>query len=122
MKAYAVDTNIILQDIANLYKISDKKSNIILISEIVLIEIEDKKKLFSDIGYQARAFSRLLASLDTVFVKKEENFTLVRKENSEFIIDFVFLDSYKKYELSEANDKKILEGIEAVKKFYKETK
>lgn len=42
-KTYVVDTNIILQNVQNLYNISDNKTNTIVIPETVLIELEDKK-------------------------------------------------------------------------------
>ena len=48
-KVYAIDTNIILQDINNIDKLSDNKENIIAIPETVLIELESKKKLFNEL-------------------------------------------------------------------------
>tara|TARA_R110002050_G_scaffold273777_2_gene417957 strand:- start:2204 stop:2389 length:186 start_codon:yes stop_codon:yes gene_type:complete len=42
-KIYVVDTNIILQNLQNLYKVSDNGSNVIVVPETVLFELEDKK-------------------------------------------------------------------------------
>ena len=44
-KVYILDTNIILQNLQNLYKISDNKTNHIVIPETVLLELEDKKEV-----------------------------------------------------------------------------
>ncbi|MCT7650141.1 PIN domain-containing protein [Aliarcobacter butzleri] len=49
-KVYVLDTNIILQNLQNLYKISDNKTNHIVIPETVLLELEDKKKLSNELG------------------------------------------------------------------------
>lgn len=62
-KTYVVDTNIILQNVQNLYNISDNKTNTIVIPETVLIELEDKKKLTNELGYHSREFARLLAKM-----------------------------------------------------------
>ena len=51
-KVYVLDTNIILQNLQNLYKISDNKTNHIVIPETVLLELEDKKKLVNELGSQ----------------------------------------------------------------------
>ena len=53
-KVYILDTNIILQNLQNLYKISDNKINHIVIPETVLLELEDKKKLVNELGYYSR--------------------------------------------------------------------
>ena len=49
-KVYVLDTNIILQNLQNLLKISDNKTNHIVIPETVLLELEDKKKLTNDLS------------------------------------------------------------------------
>jgi PhoH-like ATPase len=42
-KVYVLDTNVVLQDIKNLYNVSDNGTNVVVIPETVLIELEDKK-------------------------------------------------------------------------------
>jgi PhoH-like ATPase len=42
-KVYVLDTNIILQNIQNIKNLSDGGTNIIVIPETVLLELEDKK-------------------------------------------------------------------------------
>lgn len=43
-KVYVVDTNVVLNDIQNIVKLSDNGNNIIVFPETVLIELEDKKR------------------------------------------------------------------------------
>ena len=50
-KVYVLDTNIILQNLQNLYKISDNKTNHIVVPETVLLELEDKKKLTTELDF-----------------------------------------------------------------------
>ena len=65
-KVYVLDTNIILQNLQNLYKISDNKTNHIVIPETVLLELEDKKKLSNELGYYSREFARLLSDAEVI--------------------------------------------------------
>jgi len=50
-KVYVLDTNVLLQNIQNLYRLSESGQNLIVIPETVLLELEDKKKLPQEIGY-----------------------------------------------------------------------
>jgi len=43
-KVYVVDTNVVLNDIQNIVKLSDNGNNIIVFPETVLIELEDKER------------------------------------------------------------------------------
>ena len=61
-KVYVLDTNVLLQNIQNLYRLSESGQNLIVIPETVLLELEDKKKLPQEIGYQARNFDKLCFS------------------------------------------------------------
>ncbi|MFW2608759.1 PIN domain-containing protein, partial [Aliarcobacter butzleri] len=60
-KVYLLDTNIIFQNLQNLYKISVNNPNHIVIPETVLLELEDKKKCSNELGYYSREFASLLA-------------------------------------------------------------
>ncbi|EAJ3762818.1 hypothetical protein DFW93_09420, partial [Campylobacter coli] len=53
MKTYVVDTNIILDDVNNLSRLYDNENRII-IPETVIDELDSKKALFDEVGYQAR--------------------------------------------------------------------
>ena len=43
-KIFVVDTNIILNDIQNIYRLSEEGENIIVLPETVIMELEDKKR------------------------------------------------------------------------------
>jgi len=62
-KVYVLDTNIILHNTNFIKELCDGGNNIIVIPETVLIELEDFKKNFTELGYQARSFARMLASV-----------------------------------------------------------
>lgn len=59
-KIFIVDTSVILNNAKNLYTLSQNNNNIIIIPEIVLDEIDGKKKGYNDASYQAREFNRLI--------------------------------------------------------------
>ena len=71
-KVYVLDTNVLLQNIQNLYRLSESGQNLIVIPETVLLELEDKKKLPQEIGYQARSFARFLAASKVKEVKHKK--------------------------------------------------
>jgi PhoH-like ATPase len=122
-KVYAVDTNIILQDVINLQKISDNKTNTILIPEVVLMELEDKKKLMSDLGYQARQFARILAKMKTSEIDQKEGFSVVKKYDDNLVLHIISIKNYsapiEQNYISESNDKRIIETIEHARSYYK---
>ena len=56
--------------------------NIIAIPETVLIELESKKKLFNELGFAARKFSRIMNTLKTTGKEKDPNgCNILIKEN-----------------------------------------
>ena len=57
---YIIDTNIILDNIDNIYKLSDDGTNLIVIPEVVVDELDAKKSGFDEINFNARQFARLL--------------------------------------------------------------
>ena len=59
-KYYCLDTNIILEDANNIFKLSDNGSNLIILPETVLDEVDSKKSGFDEINFQARQFARIL--------------------------------------------------------------
>ena len=57
---YLLDTSVILDDPTNILRISDENHNGILITNIVLAELNSKKDdMRSEAGFQAREFFRL---------------------------------------------------------------
>jgi PhoH-like ATPase len=118
-KVYVLDTNIILQNIKNLSEISDNKSNTIVIPETVLLELEDKKKFFTDIGYHARQFARILAKTKVKEVDYKQNYKVVKLTNNDFDINIISKDKYEtqieQHNLSESNDKSEVPKFEFIK-------
>lgn len=111
MKTYVVDTNIILDDVYNLFKLYDGENNII-IPETVVDELDSKKSFLDEVGFQAREFARLI---DTA--KSQE----VVQNNDVFVLTEIILEnlklsivSKKSYQFSDEpsnilNDRKIIE-------------
>lgn len=122
-KVYVLDTNIILQNLQNLYKISDNKTNHIVIPETVLLELEDKKKLSNELGYYSREFARLLAKMKIKEVDYKSDFKVVKLYNDELNLDIISKDKYdteiEQVHLSESNDKRIIEVASIAQEYYK---
>jgi len=122
-KVYVLDTNIILQDIKNLTDISDNKTNTIVIPETVLLELEDKKKSFTDIGYHARQFARILATTKVKEVDYKQNYKVVKLSSKTLDIHIISKDKYdaqiEQHNLSESNDKRIIEVAALAQNHYR---
>ena len=57
---YLLDTSVILDDPANILRISDNNQNVVAITNIVLAEMNGKKDdMRSEAGFRAREFFRL---------------------------------------------------------------
>lgn len=122
-KVYVLDTNIILQSVNNIAKISDEGKNIIVIPETVLLELEDKKRLFNELGYQARQFARLIASCKVKEVDYRRDFKVVKMVKDHMSIHLMAKDIYdcaiEYNHIKESNDKRIVEIAELARKYYK---
>lgn len=122
-KVYVVDTNIILQDVNNLNKLCDNGANLVVVPETVLLELEDKKKLFNDLGYYAREFARLLAKMKIKEVDYKKNFKVVKLRGESLDLHIISKEQYdtqiEQHFLSESNDKRIIEAAEIAQKYYK---
>ncbi|WP_041962335.1 PhoH family protein [Sulfurospirillum cavolei] len=122
-KVYVLDTNIILHNTNFIKELCDNGNNIIVIPETVLIELEDFKKNFTELGYQARSFARMLASCKVVEVDSNEDVRVVKMRFEDTIAIHLF--SKNSYEsdmnatfLNESNDKRIVEAAAAAKEYY----
>ncbi|MBD3841505.1 MAG: PhoH family protein [Campylobacterales bacterium] len=121
-KIYVIDTNVILQNIQNIYNLSDEGSNIVVIPETVLIELEDKKKLFNELGYQSREFARMLAkaSVDDIVYKKD--FKIVKLSYEKIKLHIISKEHYESeilpHNIAESNDKRIIEVAQTAKEYY----
>ncbi len=122
-KVYVIDTNIILNDLHNIYKLSQDGENIIVIPETVLIELEDKKKEMGEIGYQAREFARLLSKAKVKEADHNEGFKVAKLYIGSLNIHIMSMERYQsdidQSHISESNDKRIIEIAELAQKHYK---
>jgi len=119
-KTYVLDTNIILSDANNLFKISQNGENLIILPETVIDELDMKKSGFDEINFQAREFSRILSIAEVINTKKifindkKDNFiqivSLLIKEGN-LRIDIISMEDYKLKNVDKhiINDRKILE-------------
>ncbi|MBP7742276.1 MAG: PhoH family protein [Aliarcobacter sp.] len=125
-KYYVLDTNILLEDATNIYKLSQESKNLIILPETVLDEIDSKKSGFDEINFQAREFARILENSIIVNSKKEDLYKIIRieiKNDKKTIIDIISKEEYdvkiKDVSLNIINDRKILEIANFSKTYYK---
>ena len=124
-KYYLLDTNILLEDARNIFKLSDSTKNLIILSETVLDEIDSKKSGYDEINFQAREFARILENSEVLSSNKHEDFKIIRLKlinQDETIVDIISKDEYsinsKNISLNILNDRKILEVAKFVKNYY----
>ena len=124
-KYYVLDTNILLEDANNIFKLSDDNKNLIILPETVLDEIDAKKSGFEEINFQAREFARILENSTILFTKSEDDFKIVRlriDNESPISIDVISKLEYqfvtKTTAPNIANDRRILEIAKFTTKFY----
>ncbi len=125
-KIYILDTNILLEDATNIFKLSDDSKNLIILPETVLDEIDTKKSGFDEINFQAREFARILENSKIIESKKVEDCKIIRLEvigSTKAIIDVISKEEYqiriKNSVPNIINDRKILEIASFSKKYYK---
>lgn len=125
-KVYILDTNIILSDVVNVEILSQKSSNLIVIPETVMDELDVKKSGFSEINYQARSFGRLLEKADILSVRQEDGYVISRmyiNGEKNITVDVVSLMNYPNLDKMDShiiNDRKILEVAIKAKQIYQE--
>ncbi|MFK2822289.1 PhoH family protein [Arcobacter sp. YIC-80] len=122
-KYYILDTNILLEDANNIFKLSQEGTNLIVLPETVLDEIDTKKSGFDEINFQAREFARILENSSINYSKSEDLYKIIRITiNKNTIIDIISKDIYdvksNSTSLNIINDRKILEVASFAKKYY----
>ena len=124
-KYYLLDTNILLEDARNIFKLSDGAKNLIILSETVLDELDSKKSGYDEINFQAREFARILENSEVLSSNKYEDFKIIRLKlinQDETIVDIISKDEYsinsKNISLNILNDRKILEVAKFAKNYY----
>ncbi|WP_148624758.1 PhoH family protein [Aliarcobacter cryaerophilus] len=124
-KYYLLDTNILLEDARNIFKLSDSTKNLIILSETVLDELDSKKSGYDEINFQAREFARILENSEILCSNKYEDFKIIRLKlinQDETIVDIISKDEYsmnsKNISLNILNDRKILEVAKFAQIYY----
>lgn len=130
-KMYVLDTNIILNDVNNLYKISQNGENEIILPETVIDELDTKKTGFEEINFQAREFARMLSNAEIISkdtfpndITKSSQITIVKVKYQHIVISIVSVSNYnlKNVDPKILNDRKIISVAEIMKKHYKDSK
>jgi len=109
-KVFIIDTNIILDNANNIFQLSQNNENLIVIPETVLDEVDSKKSIMGEIGYQARQFARTISDINPI--KEVNNGLTTIKVNVEGISLYIISkDNYitEGEENNIKNDRKILE-------------
>jgi len=118
-KIYAIDTNIILNDAENIFRLSQNGQNLIVIPETVLDEVDMKKSGIDEINFQAREYTRISNDEKIVEVKETNGLTVVVTTIGECVFYTISKDEYKADKDNTAhnirNDRKILEAIKQFK-------
>jgi PhoH-like ATPase len=125
-KYYILDTNILLEDATNIYKLSQDGKNLIILAETVLDEIDTKKSGFDEINFQAREFARILENAIIVESIKKDLYKIIRlkiENDKNTIIDIISKEEYevniKNVSPNIINDRKILEIASFANNYYK---
>ena len=104
-------------------ELSDEGNNTIVIPETVLIELENFKKNFTELGYQSRMFARMLATCKVSEVDYKNSCRIVKMKHNNTIIHLFAKIKYDSdidtAHLDESNDKRIVEVASAAQEYYK---
>ena len=124
-KYYILDTNILLEDAGNIYKLSQESKNLIILPETVLDEIDSKKSGFDEINFQAREFARILENSTVIKNEKIEDYKIITvqiNDKHETQIDIISKENYdvniKNVPINIINDRKILEIAKFANTYY----
>jgi PhoH-like ATPase len=112
-KCYSIDTNIILDDPSNIIKLYDDGN--IIIPEVVIDELDNKKSGFDEINYNARQFARFLEEAEIISKEQKGDLLFIKTKIESLGIELYIVSKqeYKcessKIALNILNDRKILE-------------
>jgi len=111
MKRLVLDSNIVLLDAKNILTLG--KSAIIVLPEVVLKEVDNKKSGFGELAYQARQMGRILATFEVVGTEKLDGATITTMVNKgeKVTVEVVSLEKYCNIDCEDsgANDQKIIQ-------------
>ena len=113
-KCYSIDTNIILDNPSNIIKLYDN-GNTIIIPEVVIDELDNKKGGLDELGYHARQFARFLEEAEIISKEQKGDLLFIKTKIESLGIELYIVSKqeYKcessKIALNILNDRKILE-------------
>lgn len=116
-KIFSLDTNIILDGARNFITLSAEGTNLIVLPETVLDEIDSKKSGFEEINFNAREFGRLLYDAEivdkTTIEINDQLITVIETTVGDTVIHIISKEKYNadsdNTSSSIRNDRKILE-------------
>jgi len=106
----AIDTNIILLDANNLFAFP--RDQPIILAETVIDELDSKKSDLTEIGFQARAFGRLIAKANLMYNVSKETYSASVFDVNGVEVHIVSLRNYPDFKDSSSNiinDRKIIQ-------------
>lgn len=115
-KVFVLDTNIILENAQEINTLSQNNKNLIVIPEIVIEEIDNKKQGRDEIHFQAREFGRMFSESVIIESKKVNDFEIVTLMVNDIFVDIISCLNY----INGDNDKKIIQICEFANGYYKE--
>ena len=122
-KCYSIDTNIVLDNPSNIIKLYDD-GNIIIIPEVVIDELDNKKSGFDELNYNARQFARFLEEAEIISKEQKDELLFIKTKIESLGIE-LFIVSKQEYKcesskiaLNILNDRKILEVTADAQKFF----
>ena len=111
MKRLVLDSNIVLLDANNILTLG--KDAVIVLPEIVLKEVDNKKSGFNELAYQARQMGRILAMFEVVGTARIDGavMTTLLNMSEKVTVEVVSLERYDDIDSNDsgANDQKIIQ-------------
>lgn len=125
MKRLVLDSNIVLLDATNILTLG--KDAIVVLPEIVLKEVDNKKTGFNELAYQARQMGRILATFDVEHTSNHPSgltITTLHNAANKVTVEVVSLDRYKDIDPKDsgANDQKIIQIAQKMQALHENVK
>lgn len=122
MKRLVLDSNIVLLDATNILTLG--KDAIIVLPEIVLKEVDNKKTGFNELAYQARQMGRILATFEVDNTKNCDGtiITTLVHRGENITVEVVTLEKYCNIDCDDSgtNDQKIIQIAQKMQALHKE--
>lgn len=125
MKRLVLDSNIVLLDATNILTLG--KDAIVVLPEIVLKEVDNKKTGFNELAYQARQMGRILATFDVQYTSNHPSgltITTLHNSTDKVTVEVVSLDKYVDIDPKDsgANDQKIIQIAQKMQALHENVK